>query len=293
MKTMKTDFYSRYQVHFEEFIDCALAEDIGFRDHSSHACIDADAIQKAKLLVKESCTIAGVALAVKIFERFEANINVEILHQDGEKMEPDAIAFRVEGPTRALLATERIVLNCMQRMSGIATFTQNLNNKISHTDCKLLDTRKTTPNFRYPEKWAVAIGGGVNHRIGLFDAIMIKDNHIDYCGGINKTLEKTKAYNTSLNTPIPVIVEARNENEVKLILEFPWVRRILLDNMPPETIKKCVHQINGRMQTEASGNITASNILAYAETGVDYISMGALTHSAPPVDLSLKAVTST
>ena len=188
------------------------------------------------------------------------------------------------------MASERLVLNCMQRMSGIATLTHRLTEKIKHTSCKLLDTRKTTPGFRYPEKWAVAIGGGQNHRMGLFDAIMIKDNHVDFCGGIKQALDKTKAYLEQNQLDIPVIIEVRNAREIDQVMPFSWVKRILLDNMSPKILRENIDRIHGEFETEASGNITEDNLVSYAETGVDYASMGALTYAAVPVDLSLKAL---
>ena len=286
---MKTDFYSENRQQLEHFIDEALKEDIGFGDHSGRACIDVNAKQKAVLVVKEECRIAGVDLAAHIFKRYDPKIEVEVMYADGEIVQPYNHVFEVKGPAQSILATERLVLNCMQRMSGIASMTHKLYSMIRHTNCVLLDTRKTTPNFRYPEKWAVRIGGGTNHRLGLFDTLMIKDNHVDYCGGVVNALQKTRSYLDSLGKELPVIVETRNEKEVQQALQFPWITRILLDNMTPKELISCLGIVAGQIPTEASGNITASNIVAYAETGVDYISIVAIIHSALPKDLSLKA----
>lgn len=196
----------------------------------------------------------------------------------------------LEGPQYDLLATERLVLNCMQRMSGIATLTHTINKSIAHTNCRLLDTRKTTPNFRYPEKWAVKIGGGMNHRMGLFDALMIKDNHIDFNGSIAATLNATKQYLEKHQLDLPTIDEVRDLEEIEACFAFPWIHRLLLDNMSPKALKKAVQLINGRFSTEASGNITLKTIVAVAESGVDFASLGALTHSAKNIDLSLKSL---
>lgn len=283
------NFYDTHKDAIDRFIDQALKEDIEGGDHSSNACFDNYLKREAVLKVKDNCVIAGITLAQKIFYRYDSSLRIKILAKEGEKLEPGAVAFRVEGSAKSLLASERLVLNCMQRMSGIATLSHQLSQKIKHTKCKILDTRKTTPGFRYPEKWAVTIGGGYNHRMGLFDAIMIKDNHIDFCGGVSQALEKTKAYLTQNTIEVPVIVEVRNELEIDQVMHFPWVKRILLDNMTPETLMENVEKINGKFETEASGNISAHNLVSYAETGVDYLSMGALTYAAVPVDLSLKA----
>lgn len=284
------NFYNTYKNAINRFIDQALEEDIEGGDHSSDACFDDGLKREAVLKVKDNCIIAGITLAQKIFHRHDPSLNLSPLCKEGEKLEPGAVAFRVEGKAKSLLSSERLVLNCMQRMSGIATLSHQLSHKIRHTKCKILDTRKTTPGFRYPEKWAVTIGGGYNHRMGLFDAIMIKDNHIDFCGGLPQALEKTKAYLTENSLEIPVIVEVRNGFEIDQVMNFPWVKRILLDNMSPKILMENVQKIDGEFETEASGNIIADNLVSYAETGVDYVSMGALTYAAIPIDLSLKAV---
>ena len=212
------------------------------------------------------------------------------LLDEGDSIRDGDIAFTVKGSTQSILSTERVVLNCMQRMSGIASLTFGLNEMIQHTSCKLLDTRKTTPNFRYPEKWAVLIGGGFNHRMGLFDSIMIKDNHVDFCGSMTKALKKTSLYIKNLGRPIDVIVECRNEKEIKEALTFSFISRILLDNHSPAELIKAISMIAKKIPTEASGMITRYNLVEYAETGVDFISMGALTYGADIIDLSLKAI---
>ena len=284
------NFYQQYKGAIERFIDQALQEEIEGHDHSSLACFDAALQRKAELKVKEDCVIAGISLAEKIFRHYDPSLSIEILVQEGEILRSGAVAFNVSGNAQSVLATERLVLNCMQRMSGIASYVERLTKKIQHTNCKILDTRKTTPGFRYPEKWAVSIGGGYNHRMGLFDAIMIKDNHIDFCGGIGKALDKTKNYIDEKKLNLPVIVEVRGGLEIDQVMEFPWVDRILLDNMTPRILKQNIEKIDGKFETEASGNITEERLVSYAETGVDYVSMGAVTYGAVPVDLSLKAV---
>ncbi len=284
------NFYEKYKNPIDRFIDQALQEDIEGGDHSSNACFDDEIEREVNLKVKDHCVIAGITLAQKIFHHYDNSLSINSLAKEGEKVDLGAVAFSVKGKAKSLLATERVVLNCMQIMSGIATLTDELSQKIQHTSCKLLDTRKTTPGFRYPENWAVTIGGGHNHRMGLFDAIMIKDNHIDFCGGIDEALEKTKAYLKKNILDLPVIVEVRNAAEIDRVVRFPWVKRILLDNMSPKILTKNIQRINGQFETEASGNITEKSLVSYAETGVDYISMGALTYAAPLIDLSLKAV---
>lgn len=287
---MSDNFYSKYSVEVDRFIKHSLEEDIETGDHSSSACLDRDKFKTGHLLVKEPCVIAGISLAEKIFKQCDPGLTLEKYFEEGSELDKGEIVFSVTGKAKSILATERLVLNCMQRMSGIASLTKSLTYKIAHTNCKILDTRKTTPGFRYPEKWAVILGGGHNHRMGLFDTIMIKDNHIDFCGGMKKTLEKTKAYLEKNMLEIPVIVEVRDQNEIIETLDFPWVKRILLDNMNTQELIKSIKLINGYFPTEASGNITAENLVKIAETGVDYLSMGALTHSARNIDLSLKAL---
>ena len=285
-----SDFYKKYRNAIDRFIDQALYEDIESGDHSSNACFDDNKEKEAALCVKNPCIIAGISLAEKIFLHYDNKIEIEKFVKEGEKLEWGAVAFRVRGRAKSLLSTERLVLNCMQRMSGIASLSYQLSQNIRHTSCKILDTRKTTPGFRYPEKWAVSIGGGYNHRMGLFDSIMIKDNHIDFCGGVPQALEKTKAYLERNGLEIPVIVEVRDAKEIDETIAFPWVKRILFDNMKPQILRKNIELINGEFETEASGNIDRSNLVSYAETGVNYVSMGALTYAAVPADLSLKAI---
>ena len=285
-----TDFYQSYKNAIDRFIGQALQEDIEAGDHSSNACFNDATVREAVLKVKNDCVIAGIELAEKIFHYYDVAVEMETLVKEGDLLQSEAFAFRVKGKAKSLLPTERLVLNCMQRMSGIATLSRRLSEKIQHTDCKILDTRKTTPGFRYPEKWAVSIGGGYNHRMGLFDAIMIKDNHIDFCGGVKPALIKTKAYLDQNQYDIPVIVEVRNDQEIAQVMDFPWVKRILLDNMTPKILAEKIEKINGKFETEASGNITEDTLLSYAETGVNYVSMGAITYGAIPIDLSLKAV---
>ena len=285
---MRNKFYFNYKEEINLFIDNAIKEDLNNIDHSSEASLSDRVIGKAILEVKENCIIAGVKLAEIIFKKYDSKISFKYLINDGDKINAGTKGFVVEGNVLSILAMERLVLNCIQRMSGIASLTNRYKKIISKTDCILLDTRKTTPNFRYPEKWAVLIGGGNNHRMGLHDALMIKDNHIDFGGGINLVLEKTKNYLTGLEKDYDVIVETRNLKEVEEVLNYNFVTRILLDNMEIDEIKKAINLIENKKLTEASGNIDESNILPIAKTGVNFISLGCLTHSAKPIDISLK-----
>lgn len=273
----------------DQFIENALAEDIGDGDHSSLASIPENAESSAYLLMKDSGIIAGVELAEIIFKKLSPSIKVEALVKDGDVVKKGDIIMRIHGSSRAILSGERLMLNCMQRMSGIATYTNKLNSLISHTSTKLLDTRKTTPNFRLMEKWGVFIGGGVNHRFGLYDMIMLKDNHNDFAGGITQAVSATKDYLERTGRDLKIEVETRNLEEVKEVLSLDGVHRIMLDNMSPALMSEALALISGRLETEASGGITESTIGAVAETGVDYISVGALTHSAKSLDISLKA----
>ena len=287
---MSDYFYKKYKYPLDLFIKNALYEDVKDGDISGIASISEQSVKSAKLFVKKSCIIAGIDLAEKIFKFYDSNIKFDKILNDGDYVKKNSIPFVVTGNARSILATERLVLNTMQRMSGIATITNKLKNKIKLFDTVLLDTRKTTPNFRYPEKWAVKIGGGNNHRMGLFDEIMIKDNHIDYSNNIEDVIDKTKIYlDKDKSKKIFVVVESRNIYEIKKILKYNWIDRILLDNMKVHELEEAVKFINGKIKTEASGNITESNIIEVAKTGVDFISIGALTHSAPYIDLSLKA----
>ena len=268
----------------------AIREDVGEGDHSSMACIPSDAIGKAKLLVKDEGIIAGVEFAKKVFRYVDGNIKVYTLIEDGSRVTYGDIVFMVEGPSRSILQAERLVLNAMQRMSAIATKTRQYVDLLEGTQTKILDTRKTTPGIRVLEKWAVKMGGGENHRYGLYDMIMLKDNHIDFAGGITNAIEKTKQYLKERRRNLKIIVEARNLDEVAEILKNDGIYRILLDNFNYEDTKKAVAMIGNKCQTESSGGINENTIRAYAECGVDYISSGALTHSVYNMDLSLKAV---
>ena len=274
----------------QQFIKSALQEDIGAGDHTSLSIIPENATGKAKLLVKDDGIIAGISLALDIFKAVDAGLEVDVLIEDGAAVKYGDIAFYVEGSARSILAAERLVLNTMQRMSGIATTTHQIVEKLSSTNTKVLDTRKTTPNIRFLEKWAVKIGGGVNHRFGLYDMILIKDNHVDYAGGIANAIGAAKSYLINNNLNIQIEIEVRNEAELAEVLNIGGVDRILLDNFNFEQLKKAVKTINKRFITEASGGITPENALAYAECGVDFISMGALTHSVKSLDMSLKAM---
>jgi nicotinate-nucleotide pyrophosphorylase (carboxylating) len=272
------------------FIANALAEDVGDGDHTSLATIPEDTIGKAKLLVKDYGILAGVELAVEIFKQVDSNLNVNVFLNDGAQVKPKDIALEVEGNAQSILKAERLVLNCMQRMSGIATKTREIVNLLNGTNSKVLDTRKTTPGMRYLEKWAVRIGGGVNHRFGLYDMILIKDNHVDYSGGIRRAIENTHSYLEKLGKKLAIEIEVRNLEELEQVLQTGGVNRILLDNFNLIELCQAVNIIEGRYITEASGGITVDNIRQYAECGVDYISVGALTHFVKSLDLSLKAV---
>ncbi|MFC5271021.1 carboxylating nicotinate-nucleotide diphosphorylase [Adhaeribacter terreus] len=276
--------------NLKNFIQAALREDIGDGDHSSLASIPNDAQNQARLLVKGNGILAGVELAEMIFREVDADLKVETLLKDGQKVQIGDVALTVTGKAQSILTSERLVLNCMQRMSGIATYTHRIMDLLAGTKTRLLDTRKTTPNFRICEKWAVVIGGGMNHRYGLFDMIMLKDNHIDYAGGIEKAVKATHEYLKRIGKDLKIEVETRNLEEVKQALEVGGIHRIMLDNMTPATMKEAVAMIGGRFETEASGGITEQTIREVAETGVDFISVGALTHSIKSIDLSLKAV---
>lgn len=272
-----------------EIIDKALAEDIGPGDHSTLACVSQNAIGEAHLLVKENGIIAGIELAKMIFHRFDPSLVFEQLVNDGDQVAIGDIAFYVKGSSRSILSTERLVLNFMQRMSGIATQTKRLVQLIDGTNTKLLDTRKTTPGIRYMEKWAVRIGGGCNHRFALYDMIMLKDNHIDYAGGIEQAIRRTHDYLKKNNLDLKIEVEVRNRQELDEVLRVGRVDRIMLDNFTPEEISQVLPVIPECYETEASGGITEQSIRIYAETGINFISVGALTHSVKSLDMSLKA----
>ena len=277
------------EISVNSFISLALMEDVGDGDHSSLASIPADAQNKAKLIVKDEGIIAGINLAEKIFFKVDPTIQFNLQIKDGKAVKYGDIAFTVEGNARAILKAERLVLNCMQRMSAIATRTHEMMKLIHHTKAKLLDTRKTTPNFRMMEKWAVAIGGGYNHRYGLYDMIILKDNHVDYAGGIQQALQNTNAYLLKTGKDLKIVIETRNLDEVKQALDTGGMQRIMLDNMSNEMLAEAVKLIDGKYETEASGGVTEITITGIAETGVDYISVGALTHAVKSLDLSLKA----
>ena len=281
---------SQFQNELQILIANAIREDVGPGDYSSLACIPDTATGKAKLLVKENGIIAGVALAKMIFEYVDPNLKIETFIEDGAVVKYGDVVFHVSGSSQSILKSERVVLNSMQRMSAIATKTQEYVNLIAGTNAKILDTRKTTPGFRAAEKWAVKIGGGENHRFALYDMVMLKDNHIDFAGGITLAIAKTKAYLQENNLDLKIIVEARNLDEIKEILQSDGVFRILIDNFNFEDTKKAVALIGDKCQTESSGNINENTIRNYAECGVDYISSGALTHSVYNMDLSLKAL---
>jgi nicotinate-nucleotide pyrophosphorylase (carboxylating) len=274
----------------DPFIDNALKEDIGDGDHTSLATIPQGTLGKAKLLVKDHGVLAGVELALEIFKKVDPELKVTVFLTDGTEIKPKDVVLEVEGSVHCILKAERLVLNCMQRMSGIATQTDRIVDLLKGTNTQLLDTRKTTPGMRYLEKWAVRIGGGVNHRFGLYDMILIKDNHVDYSGGIRQAIENTHEYTTSHHKKLAIEIEVRNLEELEEVLQTGGVDRILLDNFKFADLKQAVNMIEGRYITEASGGITIDNVRDYANCGVDYISIGALTHSVKCLDLSLKAV---
>jgi nicotinate-nucleotide pyrophosphorylase (carboxylating) len=278
-----------YQHQLEELISNALREDVGDGDHSSLSCIDKNANGKAILKIKDEGILAGVDVAEKIFSYVDASSVLKKFKNDGDEMHFGEIAFEVQAKIHTILSCERLVLNCMQRMSGIATLTKKYTEKLNGYSTRLLDTRKTTPNFRLLEKEAVRIGGGVNHRFGLYDMIMLKDNHIDYCGGIQKAIEKAWEYVQEKKPGLKIEVETRSIEDVKKVMETGKVNRIMLDNFTPEKIREALKIIEGKYETEASGGITIDNIEMYAATGVDYISSGAIIHQAKSLDLSLKA----
>lgn len=273
----------------DNLITIALAEDIGDGDHTSLSCVDSDLQGKAQLLVKQAGVLCGVELAKKIYSLFDPNLSITVFIPDGTHVMPGDVAFIVEGKTVSILQTERLVLNFMQRLSGIATQTHEYVELVKGTKAKILDTRKTTPGLRLLEKYAVRVGGGYNHRIGLYDMILIKDNHIDYAGGVTAAITKTKEYLRNQGKQLQIEVEARSFQEIEEILQFD-VDRILIDNFTPEETVRAIEIIAGKCETESSGGITKESIRAYAEAGVDYISVGALTHQIKSLDLSLKAL---
>lgn len=279
-----------YEQKLSFLIQQALQEDIGDGDHSTISCIPSDARGKAILKIKEEGILAGVNVAEKIFRQVEPDIVFKTYKEDGETMQVNETAFEVEGRVHTILQCERLVLNCMQRMSGIATLTGKYTDKLKGFRTRLLDTRKTTPNFRLLEKEAVRIGGGFNHRMGLYDMIMLKDNHIDYSGGIEKALGKAYNYVQTRKPRLKIEIETRSLDDVKRVVAFGKADRIMLDNFSPEQIVEALQIIDGKMETEASGGIDLENVVDYARTGVDFISAGAVIHHAVGLDLSLKAV---
>lgn len=274
----------------DKFIHASLKEDVGDGDHTSLATIPSGTKGKAKLLVKDNGILAGVELATEIFRIVDPKLKLTIFINDGAEVKPKDIVFEVEGSVHCILKAERLVLNCMQRMSGIATQTDHVVDLLKGTNTQVLDTRKTTPGMRYLEKWAVRIGGGINHRFGLYDMILIKDNHVDYSGGIRQAIENTQEYLAAHQKKLAIEIEVRNMDELEEVLQTGGVDRILLDNFNFVDLKQAVNIIEGRYITEASGGITIDNVREYANCGVDYVSIGALTHSVKCLDLSLKAI---
>lgn len=273
----------------DQFIKNAIAEDLGDGDHTSLSTIPAEAQGKAKLLIKEPGIIAGIELAVEIFKQVDPELSTEVLIPDGIEVNYGDVAMTVAGSSQSILLAERLVLNCMQRMSGIATKTNHIVKLLSGYHTQLLDTRKTTPGLRYIEKWAVRIGGGVNHRIGLYDMILIKDNHVDYAGGIANAIHRANQYLKEKNKDLQIEIEVRNLSELDQVMATGHVDRVMLDNFSFEDLKEAVKRIGGKYTSEASGGIVEENVTAYAACGVDFISMGALTHSVKSLDMSLKA----
>lgn len=273
----------------DRLIDLAFAEDIGDGDHTTLSCIPATAMGKSKLLIKEAGVLAGIEIAKEIFHRFDPTMKVEVFINDGAEVKPGDVAMIVEGKIQSLLQTERLMLNVMQRMSGIATMTRKYVKQLEGTKTRVLDTRKTTPGLRMLEKAAVKIGGGVNHRIGLFDMILLKDNHVDFAGGIEQAITRAQNYLKEKGKNLKIEIEVRNFDELQQAMNVGGIDRIMLDNFNIEDTKKAVEMIGGRFETESSGGITFDTLRDYAECGVDFISVGALTHSVKSLDMSLKA----
>ena len=273
----------------DRLIDLSFAEDIGDGDHTTLCCIPEDAMGKSHLLIKEDGILAGVEVAKKVFARFDPDMQVEVLMGDGSRVKKGDIAMIVSGRIRSLLQTERLMLNIMQRMSGIATMTNRYVERLKGTHTRVLDTRKTTPGMRMLEKQAVKIGGGVNHRIGLFDMILLKDNHVDFSGGIGNAINRCHAYLKEKGLDLKIEIEVRSFDEIRQVMEVGGVDRIMLDNFSVENTRKAVEMIGGKYETESSGGITFDTIRDYAECGVDFVSVGALTHSVKGLDMSFKA----
>ena len=273
----------------DKLIDLSFAEDIGDGDHTTLCCIPEEARGKSRMIIKEEGILAGVKIAEEVFNRFDSTLKVEILIKDGTKVKPGDVAMVVEGSVRSLLQTERLMLNIVQRMSGIATITHKYMELLKGTKAKVLDTRKTTPGMRILEKMAVKIGGGENHRIGLFDMILLKDNHVDFVGGISNAIDRCHEYLKAKNKDLKIEIEVRSIDELNQVLEHGGVNRIMLDNFSVEDTRMAVDLIGGKYEIESSGGITLDTIRSYAECGVDYISVGALTHSVKSLDISFKA----
>ena len=273
-----------------EIINLAFAEDIGDGDHTTLCCIPPEETGKSRLIIKEDGVLAGIEIAERIFHRFDPSMKIEIFIRDGAEVKNGDIAFTIEGKIQSILQTERLVLNVMQRMSGIATTTRRYAKALEGTNTRVLDTRKTTPGMRMLEKEAVRIGGGVNHRIGLFDMILLKDNHVDFAGGIEQAITRAQSYLKEKEKNLKIEIEVRNFEELEEVLRIGGVDRIMLDNFNTDNTREAVRRINGRYETESSGGITFDTLRNYAECGVDYISVGALTHSVKSLDMSLKAV---
>ena len=276
--------------NLEQLIPLWFAEDIGDGDHTTLSCIPADAMGKSQLIIKENGVLAGITIAREIFKAFDPELKMTVFIQDGTEVKVGDVAFVVEGKIQSLLQTERLMLNIMQRMSGVATRTREYVKLLEGTKTNVLDTRKTTPGLRLLEKEAVKIGGGVNHRIGLYDMILLKDNHVDFAGGIDKAIQRAKAYLKSKGKDLKIEIEVRNFDELSQVMSIGGVDRIMLDNFSVENTRKAVEIINGKYETESSGGITFETLRQYAECGVDYISVGALTHSVKSLDMSFKAV---
>lgn len=277
-------------IDYKQFIPMWFAEDIGDGDHTTLSCIPADAKGTSRLIIKEKGVLAGVEVARAIFEAFDPELQMEVYIHDGAEVNPGDVAFQVTGKIQSLLQTERLMLNIMQRMSGVATVTRKYAKALEGTKTHVLDTRKTTPGLRLLEKEAVKIGGGMNHRIGLFDMILLKDNHVDFAGGITQAIDRARAYCKEKGKDLKIEIEVRNFDELNQVLQHGGVDRIMLDNFTPENTRKAVELINGRFETESSGGITFDTLRQYAECGVDFISVGALTHSVKSLDMSFKAV---
>lgn len=281
---------SYFKKEVDRIIDQALKEDLGDGDHTSLSTIPADAKGRARLIAKESGILAGVHVAERVFKKVDDNIKFLILRQDGEELNEGDAIFEVEGPSVSLLSAERLALNFLQRMSGIATVTRRMADLIEGSSCKILDTRKTTPNLRILEKYSVKTGGGENHRFGLYDMILIKDNHVDFAGGIKEAIEACHRYLKEKEKDLKIEIEVRNFGELEEVLKVGKVDRIMLDNFHPDDLAKAVESIGGKFETEASGGINHDTIREYAKTGVDYISVGSLTHHIKSLDLSMKAI---